>query len=148
MNLNLFHLTEEKLYSNLTRAVFIVWLFVVLILNSSYTANLSSMLTIRRLSPDITDIEMLRRSNSLVGCDHDSFVKNYLEKVLEFNTSNIKEVESNLRPEDFITDNNITLSAVFLELPYAEIFMNEHCEGYTNTKTTYSFGGFSFVSTK
>ncbi|KAF3969813.1 hypothetical protein CMV_006425 [Castanea mollissima] len=35
----------ERVYSNLTRVVVVVWLFVVLILTSSYTANLSSILT-------------------------------------------------------------------------------------------------------
>ncbi|XP_050369566.1 glutamate receptor 2.7-like [Argentina anserina] len=144
---SLFFAHREKVSSNLTRIVFLVWLSVVLILNSSYTANLSSMLTIQRLSPGITDIEMLRSSNSFVGCDRDSFVRNYLETVLNFNSSNIKEVESNLSPKDFSKD-NVTLSAVFLELPYADIFMNEHCDGYTNTKATYNFGGFSFAFQK
>ncbi|KAK3435608.1 hypothetical protein EUGRSUZ_C00260, partial [Eucalyptus grandis] len=39
----------EKLISNLSKVVVIIWLFVVLILTSSYTANLSSMLTVHQL---------------------------------------------------------------------------------------------------
>ncbi|PRQ29071.1 putative periplasmic binding protein-like I [Rosa chinensis] len=141
---SLFFAHREKIYSNLTRVVFIVWLFVVFILNSSYTANLSSMLTIQRLSPNVTDIEMLRTTNSLVGCDNDSFVRDYLENVLQL--KNIETVESNLKPDTF--SSNTRLSAVFLELPYAEVFMNDYCEGFTNTKATYSFGGFSFAFQK
>jgi ionotropic glutamate receptor len=87
---------------------------------------------------------MLKRTNSFIGCDNSSFVKNYLENVVGFNPSNFKEVGSDLTREDF---KNKSLSAVFLELPYAEAFMNENCsEGYTLTKASYSFGGFSFVS--
>ncbi|KAK9936478.1 hypothetical protein M0R45_013319 [Rubus argutus] len=143
---SLFFAHREKIYSNLTRVVFVVWLFVVLILTSSYTANLSSMLTIQRLSPNVTDIDMLKRTNSFVGCDGSSFVQNYLENVLGFNSSNFKKVGSDLTREDF---KNKSLSAVFLELPYAEAFMNENCsEGYTLTKASYSFGGFSFAFQK
>ncbi|KAB1221982.1 Glutamate receptor 2.5 [Morella rubra] len=68
----LFFAHREKVYSNFTRVVVIVWLFVVLILSSSYTASLSSMLTLQRLERGI-DIESLKSSNSPVGCDGDSF---------------------------------------------------------------------------
>ncbi|KAL6203074.1 hypothetical protein ACLB2K_026778 [Fragaria x ananassa] len=141
---SLFFAHREKVYSNLTRIVFIVWLFVVLILSSSYTANLSSMLTIQRLSSNVTDIEMLRRTNSLVGCDNDSFVRNYLENVLNFNRDAIKVIDSNYIPEEI---RQKKLSAVFLELPYAQVFMDKH-KGYTLTQPTYNFGGFSFVFQK
>ncbi|KAL6197223.1 hypothetical protein ACLB2K_032832 [Fragaria x ananassa] len=141
---SLFFAHREKVYSNLTRIVFIVWLFVVLILSSSYTANLSSMLTIRRLSPNVTDIEMLRRTNSLVGCDKDSFVRNYLENVLGFNRNAVVVIKSSCEPEEIRQKN---LSAVFLELPYAQVFMDKH-KGYTLTQPTYNFGGFSFVFQK
>lgn len=39
----------EKLKSNISKFVVGVWLFVVLILTSSYTANLSSLLTVQRI---------------------------------------------------------------------------------------------------
>ncbi|KAL6206663.1 hypothetical protein ACLB2K_023910 [Fragaria x ananassa] len=143
---SLFFAHREKVYSNLTRIVFIVWLFVVLILSSSYTANLSSMLTIRRLSPNVTDIEMLRRTNSSVGCDEDSFVRNYLENVLGFNPDAVVVINSSYEPEEIRQKN---LSAVFLELPYALVFMDKHKhKGYTLTQPTYNFGGFSFVFQK
>ncbi|KAL6201377.1 hypothetical protein ACLB2K_025091 [Fragaria x ananassa] len=141
---SLFFAHREKVYSNLTRIVFIVWLFVVLILSSSYTANLSSMLTIRRLSPNVTDIDMLRRTNSLVGCDEDSFVRNYLENVLGFNLSAVVVINRSYEPEEI---RQKKLSAVFLELPYAQVFMDNHT-GYTLTQPTYNFGGFSFVFQK
>ncbi|KAL4558497.1 hypothetical protein LXL04_036698 [Taraxacum kok-saghyz] len=42
-------ITREKLQSNLSRFVVSVWVFVVLVLTSSYTATLSSMLTIEQI---------------------------------------------------------------------------------------------------
>lgn len=72
---------EGRIDSNLTRLVVVVWLFVVLILTSSYTASPSPMLTVQPLRP-----------NPKVACDRDSFVRNYLQNVLEFKSDNILEV--------------------------------------------------------
>ena len=38
--------------SNFTRVVMVIWVFVVLILTSSYTASLTSMLTVQQLNID------------------------------------------------------------------------------------------------
>ncbi|XP_068321880.1 glutamate receptor 2.7-like [Pyrus communis] len=134
---SLFFAHKEKIYSNLTRVVVVVWLFVVLILTSSYTANLTSMLTVQRLKPNATYID----TDSKVGCDGDSFVIEYLQNVLGF--KNIIKVKSEYGyPNEF---KNKTIEAAFLELPYAEVFMNEYCEGYTATAPTYRFGGLSFI---
>ena len=47
--------------SNLSRFEVIIWVFVVLILTSSYTASLTSMLTVQQLQPTLTDV------NELIG---------------------------------------------------------------------------------
>ncbi|XP_021832533.1 glutamate receptor 2.7-like [Prunus avium] len=140
---SLFFSHREKIYSNLTRLVVVVWLFVVLILTSSYTANLSSMLTIQRLKPNLTDIEILKRTNSKIGCDGDSFVMDYLQTVLGFKLENIVNVSSEYNYTEKFKSK--TISAAFLELPYAQVFMNEYCEGYTSMAPTYRFGGLSFI---
>ncbi|XP_062014723.1 glutamate receptor 2.7-like [Rosa rugosa] len=144
---SLFFSHREKIYNNLTRVVVVMWLFVVLILTSSYTANLSSMLTIQRLKPNVTDIEMLIRTNSKVGSNRDSFVINYLEKVLNFKRENIIKTdgESNYI-EEFESKR---ISAALLELPYAKVFMNKYCKGYTATTLPfYRFGGLAFIFQK
>jgi ionotropic glutamate receptor len=53
--------------SMLGRAVLIIWLFVVLSIKSSYTANLSAILIAQHLSPTIQRIDSLVRSNSPIG---------------------------------------------------------------------------------
>ena len=140
----LFRVAGEKIYSNLTRLVIIVWLCVVLILSSSYTANLSSMLTVQKLQPNVTDIEWLKMNNLKIGCDGDSFVRTYLENVIKFKPENIVNVSSqDLYPGEFKSNN---ISAAFLELPYEKVFINKYCKDYTATIRTNRFGGLGFVS--
>ncbi|PPD81281.1 hypothetical protein GOBAR_DD21786 [Gossypium barbadense] len=89
---SIFFAHREKVYSNLTRMVVVVWLFVVLVLNSSYTASLTSMLTVKRLGPNVTESELLKRANLKIGCDGDSFVfqkgspiaKDFSRAILQF----------------------------------------------------------------
>ena len=137
------NVAEERVYSYITKMVVMIWLLVVFILNSSYTASLSSILTIQQLEPDI-DIEWLQRNDQKVGCS-DFFVCNYLENVLGFKKDNIV---SNISDEDDylkrFRDNKI--AAAFLEVPYEKVFLNKYCKEYTTIPRTYRFGGLAFVS--
>ncbi|CAN1166134.1 Glutamate receptor 3.4 [Linum perenne] len=138
---------REKVYSNLTRVVLVVWLFVVLILNSSYTANLSSMLTVLRLQPNSNDIDWLKKKNLKIGWDGNPFVKDYLQNVLNFKVENIKKVDSEYKYEREFDANNI--SAAFLEIPYQKEFINHYCRRFTAMAQPFNrFGGFGFVFQK
>lgn len=57
-----------------------VWMFAILILNSTYTASLSSRLTVQRLQPAITDVSELIKSRDVVGCQEGSFIVDFLIK--------------------------------------------------------------------
>ncbi|KAG5561805.1 hypothetical protein RHGRI_004747 [Rhododendron griersonianum] len=141
---SLFFAHREKIQSNYTKVVVVVWLFVVFVVTSSYTASLTSMLTVPRLQPTVTDIEWLRRSNATVGCDGDSFVKDYLRNVLLF--ENVIEVGNQENYPKKFKSGNIT--AAFLELPYEKVFLKEYCDEYTATGPVYRFGGFGFAFQK
>ncbi|KAG6691220.1 glutamate receptor 2.7-like [Carya illinoinensis] len=142
---SLFFAHKETLQSNLTRVVVVIWLFVVWILTSSYTANLSSILTVQRLET-VPDINWLRNSNSKIGCDNDSFVKAYLEGVIKFKSENIVTV---LKEDDYTElFESKKIAAAFLELPYEKVFINKYCKAYTSNRPTYRFGGFGFVFQK
>ncbi|PSR98616.1 Glutamate receptor 2.7 like [Actinidia chinensis var. chinensis] len=143
---SLFFAQREKIQSNYTKVVVVVWLFVVFVVTSSYTASLTSMLTLSRMQPTETDIELLRRSNAKVGCDGDSFVKDYLRNVLGFKEENIMDVgKQENYPEKFKSGN---ITAAFLELPYEKLLLEEHCDEYTATGPVYRFGGFGFAFQK
>lgn len=143
---SLFFAHKEKINSNITRVVVVVWLMVVFVLTSSYTASLSSMLTVQRLEPNVTDIEWLKVHKLNVGCDGDSFVRKYLEDVLDFKKDNIKNISSQYAyPNEFQKG---TISAAFLELPYEKVFMNRYCKKYTASNPLSRFGGLGFVFQK
>ncbi|KAI3951240.1 hypothetical protein MKW92_007099 [Papaver armeniacum] len=60
-------------FSMLGRFVMGIWLFVVLILTQSYTANLASMLTIQRSDPTYNDVNKLIGHGYNVGYQEGSF---------------------------------------------------------------------------
>ncbi|KAF5956227.1 hypothetical protein HYC85_003452 [Camellia sinensis] len=134
----------ERVHSNYTRVVVLVWLFVVLALNSSYTANLSSMLTVSRLESSVTNVEWVRRNNTKVGCDTDSFIGYYLVNNLQFKMDNLKKIHSEYDYPSELQSSNIT--PTFLELPHAKAFLLENCNGYIATELPNRFGGFGFVT--
>lgn len=134
----------EKMHSNLTRMVMVSWLLLVLILTSCYTASLSSMLTVKKLQPNVTDIEWLKRNNMKIGCDGDSFVRSFLEKVERFHPENIIHVTDEYKYDDAFQNN--TIAAAFLELPYEKVFITEYCDRYTGSTPRTRFGGLGFVS--
>ncbi|KAL5730242.1 hypothetical protein ACHQM5_003087 [Ranunculus cassubicifolius] len=142
----LFFAHKENLRSNFTKVVMVVWLFVVFVVTSSYTASLTSMLTVQRLEPTVTDIETLKRSNSPVGCDGDSFIRNYIENVLGFHPNNIVNVKSEYDYEDEFKSGRI--KAAFLELPYEKVFISRYCKNFQAAGLTYRFGGLAFVFPK
>jgi ionotropic glutamate receptor len=124
--------------------VLAVWLFLVLILTSSYTASLSAMLTVQQLQPNVTDIEWLKTNNLRVGCNGVSFIRKYLENVLNFKPENIVNVSGKDGfPKEFESKN---ISAAFLELPNEKVFLDKYCKRFTGTIRAARFGGMGFVS--
>ncbi|KAE9613558.1 hypothetical protein Lal_00016054 [Lupinus albus] len=143
---SLFFAHREKMYSNFTRLVMGAWLFLVLILNSSYTASLSSMLTVQKLKPNITSIEWLKKNNAKIGCDGDSFVSTYLVNVERFKPENIINISSeDMYPSSF---KNNSIAAAFLELPYEKVYVNTYCSRYSGSVPTTRFGGLGFMFQK
>ncbi|XP_058198548.1 glutamate receptor 2.8-like [Rhododendron vialii] len=134
---SLFLAHREKIQSNYARIVVVVWLFLALVLTQSYTANLTSMLTISRLRPKLW-------SPSKVGCDKSQFMLNYVRDVLNFKNVRLMSGEDEYLRE-FEADN---ISVAFLEIPYAKVFVNRHCKKFTIIGTTYKFGGFGFIYQK
>ncbi|KAF5949330.1 hypothetical protein HYC85_011323 [Camellia sinensis] len=68
----------ESIVSTLGCLVLILWLFVVLIINSSYTASLTSILMVQQLTSNIKGIDSLITSTNSIGVQDGSFAYNYL----------------------------------------------------------------------
>eukprot|EP00253_Pinus_taeda_P011673 PITA_11673 len=138
---------REKLVSSLSRLVLVIWLFVVLILTSSYTASLTSILTVQKLNPTVKDVESLKASGDAVGYQTSSFVAQYIQ--LELGIKNWKTYST---PEEAGLalskgPKNGGVAAIFDELPYIRIFLASQCN-YTIVGPIYRTGGFGFVFPK
>ncbi|KAF5192121.1 Glutamate receptor 2.2 [Thalictrum thalictroides] len=142
----LFFAHREPIENNLARIVVGTWLFVVLIVISSYTAILTSMFTVARLEPSMVNVEFLKKTHASVGCNGNSFIVRYLVDVVGFKKENVKRINSiDDYPSAF---QNKDIAAAFFVTLHAKVFLMKNCEGYTMTGPTYKLGGFGFVFPK
>ncbi|KAL9370376.1 hypothetical protein Peur_035516 [Populus x canadensis] len=139
----LFFSHRENTVSTLGRLVLIIWLFVVLIINSSYTASLTSILTVQQLSSTIKGIDSLITSNVQIGFQVGSFAENYLNEELSIAKTRLVALGS---PEEYADAlKNGTVAAVVDERPYVDLFLSEHCEfSIIGQEFTRSGWGFAF----
>ncbi|XP_031255207.1 glutamate receptor 2.8-like [Pistacia vera] len=136
---------RERLKNNLSKFVLIIWIFVVLILTQSYTASLTSMLTVQRLRPSFDDVKEIRARGYLVGYPKDSFVKDFLINQLNLNESNLKGYEY---PKDYDEAlSNQSVAAIFDEIPFIKLFLEKanYCSKYMMVGPTYRTGGLGFA---
>ncbi|KAG2706238.1 hypothetical protein I3760_05G095000 [Carya illinoinensis] len=139
----MFFAHRENTVSTLGRIVLIIWLFVVLIINSSYTASLTSILTAQQLSSPITGIDALVTSNEPIGFQVGSFAENYLTDELNIPKSRLVALGS---PEECaVALERGTVAAVVDEQPYMELFLSDHCRfSVRGQEFTKSGWGFAF----
>ncbi|XP_047336098.1 glutamate receptor 2.8-like [Impatiens glandulifera] len=142
----LFSAQGDRIHSNLSKMATAVWIFMALVITQSYTANLSSMLTVPRLEPTLVDVEILRQGREMVGCTRKSFVRNYLTKVLKFEEKYIRNFTTH---EDIARAlKNKEIAAVFLEVPIARLFLSRYCKSFMEAGPTHQIGGYGFVFPK
>eukprot|EP00253_Pinus_taeda_P033447 PITA_33447 len=134
-----------KLVSNLSRSVLLIWLFVVLILTSSYTASLTSILTAQKLIHRIKNVESLRDSGAPVGYQEHTFVGEYLRDQLHIAKESLKTFSSAEEAGEALS--NGTVAAIFDEIPYIRIFLASQCN-YAMVGPIYATRGFGFVFPK
>ncbi|KAF3961756.1 hypothetical protein CMV_013659 [Castanea mollissima] len=138
---------REKVVNNWSRFVLIIWIFVVLILTQSYTASLTSILTVQRLQPTFVDVKEIKNNGYFVGYLHHSFVEELLIKQLDFHKSQLKPY---LTYEEFPEalskgTHNGGVAAIFDEIPYIKLFLAKYCSRYTMVGPTYKTDGFGFA---
>ncbi|KAL8168312.1 hypothetical protein V2J09_009811 [Rumex salicifolius] len=142
----LFFSHRENTVSTLGRMVLILWLFVVLIINSSYTASLTSILTVQQLSSPIKGIDSLRTGNDPIGYQQGSFARNYLQQELGIHESRLVALNS----ADDYADALIKgpkhggVVAVVDERAYVELFLSTRCE-FTIVGQEFTKNGWGFA---
>ncbi|KAF8013243.1 hypothetical protein BT93_I1180 [Corymbia citriodora subsp. variegata] len=139
----MFFAHRENTVSTLGRMVLIIWLFVVLIINSSYTASLTSILTVQQLSSPIRGIDSLIISNSPIGFQVGSFAENYMVEELNIPKSRLIKLGS---PEEYASALETgRVAAVVDEQPYIDLFLSNHCKfSIRGQEFTKSGWGFAF----
>lgn len=139
---------RENTVSTLGRLVLIIWLFVVLIINSSYTASLTSILTVQQLTSRIEGIDTLIASTEPIGIQDGSFAWNYLIQELNIAESRLVKLKSQDEYASALQlgPNGGGVAAIVDELPYIELFLSStNCKFRTvGSEFTKSGWGFAF----
>ncbi|KAH7294358.1 hypothetical protein KP509_28G068100 [Ceratopteris richardii] len=146
----LFFAHREKTNSFLGRFVVIIWLFVVLIITSSYTASLTSILTVQQLSPSMLGIHSLLVSDAPIGYQLGSFVKEYLidlgikpERLVPLYSKAMYAKALRLGPD------NGGVAAIVDELPYVQLFLaSEATDEFTTAGQEFTKSGWAFAFPK
>ena len=133
--------------SNLARFVVIVWVFVLLILTQSYTASLTSLLTVQQLQPTVIDVNQLIKSGEYVGYQQGSFVLGIL-KGMGFDETKLKVYNSTEECDELLSKGSANggIAAAIDEIPYMKLFLGNYCSKYTMLESIYKTDGFGFVS--
>ncbi|CAJ1973124.1 unnamed protein product [Sphenostylis stenocarpa] len=143
----LFFSHRENTMSALGRFVMLIWLFVVLILTSSYTASLTSILTVQQLSSPISGIDSLKASDDPIGFQVGSFAEHYLIQDIGISKSRLFALGS---PEEYAKALQLGpkrggVAAIVDERPYVEIFLSSQCTfRIVGQEFTRSGWGFAF----
>ncbi|KAJ0567302.1 putative ionotropic glutamate receptor [Helianthus annuus] len=123
-----FHIVEEKLVSNLSRCVMFVWLIVVLVLISSYTATLTSLLTVEQFE--------IASKGGTVGFHGGSFFGGVT-------VNNTNFTDSKQRPYYYLRH------AIVDEVPYIKMFLGKYSNGdYAMVSSEPVTSGFAFIFSK
>lgn len=141
----LFFAHRENTVTTLGRVVLIIWLFVVLIISSSYTANLTSILTVQQLYSPIKGIQTLKENDDPIGYQVGSFAEHYLNVELGIPESRLVPLGT---PEAYFEalqrgPKKEGVGAVVDERPYIELFLSSQCKfrivGQEFTKSGWGF---------
>ncbi|XP_010521873.1 PREDICTED: glutamate receptor 2.7-like [Tarenaya hassleriana] len=136
---------KERVVNNLARFVVILWCFVVLVLTQSYTASLTSLLTVQKLQPTVTNVNQLIKNGDYVGYQKGSFLLGIL-KNLGFDESKLRPLDSPDEVDELFSKGRI--AALFNEVPYLKIIRSQYCTKYTMVEPSFKTAGFGFVFPK
>ncbi|XP_038884567.1 glutamate receptor 2.5-like [Benincasa hispida] len=142
----IFYMHREPVKNGLARLVLGPWLFAILVVTASFTASLTSMMTISWSRPLVPDVDTLKQMGATVGCNTNSFICNYLYETLQFDPTKIKKINSlNEYPNAF---ENGSIKAAFFISPHAKVFLAKYCKGYTRGVSSFKLTGIGFALAK
>ncbi|CAL5197393.1 unnamed protein product [Lathyrus oleraceus] len=142
----MFFAHRENTVSTLGRFVLLIWLFVVLIINSSYTASLTSILTVQQLSSPIKGIESLVNMKEPIGYLQGSFARSYLIDEIGIHESRLVPLKT---PEETAKalekgPQKGGVAAYINERAYIELFLSSRCD-FTIVGQEFTKNGWGFA---
>ncbi|KAM2150186.1 hypothetical protein ACFX1R_044799 [Malus domestica] len=140
---------RETVISNLARFVVIVWVFVVLVLTQSYTASLTSLLTVQQLQPTFTNLSVLIKNKEYIGYINGSFVRELLIQN-GVDPSQLRPYNSSAQCNEFLANGGAKggIAAAIDETPNMKLFLAKYCSTYTMIGPIFKTDGFGFVFPK
>lgn len=120
---------------------------MVLVLNSSYIASLTSILTVQQLSSPVKGIESLVTSNEPIGYMRGSFALTYLTDELSIHRSRLVPFDSPEQYDEALKagPSGGGVAAVVDERAYLELFLSTRCQ-YSIIGQEFTKMGWGFVS--
>ncbi|KAJ0253029.1 Glutamate receptor 1.2 [Hirschfeldia incana] len=129
---------REKLQHNLSRFVVTVWVFAVLILTTSYTATLTSMMTVQQIR--------FNSNKDFVGHLSGSLIANMALTSPRFRPTNTKGLNTSADYAEALLNN--TVSFIVDELPYLKVLLGENLGKFLMIKAQCNTNGFGFMFQK
>uniref|UniRef100_A0A0D6QS63 Glutamate receptor n=1 Tax=Araucaria cunninghamii TaxID=56994 RepID=A0A0D6QS63_ARACU len=140
---------REDVKSALGKGIVAAWLFTALILNNSYTAHLTSILTVEKLVPTLTSMDSLTTSNIKVGYLNGSFTRNYLINDLRIPKERLVALKN---PSDYVEKliKEKVVGAIVDETPYIQVVKTLYpCANFAIVDRGYfETGGFGYFFRK
>ena len=117
-------------------------------LTQSYTASLSSLLTVQQLHHTVTNVNELIRKGEYVGYQENSFVPGIL-KHIGFDESKLLVYSSPEERDELFSKGSwkggIAEERLMKFHIYMKLFLSKYCSKYTMVEPTFKTGGFGFV---
>ncbi|KAL9445389.1 hypothetical protein AB3S75_018393 [Citrus x aurantiifolia] len=141
---------RELVVRDSSKFVLVIWLWLAFILMQSYTASLSSILTVDQLEPTFADLKKLRTESHFVGFQNGSFVEDFLVKQLNFSSNQTRPLINIGEYKEALSNGSRKggVSAIFEEIPYIKVFLKKYSSKYTTAGPIYRTDGLGFAFAK
>ncbi|QHO50376.1 hypothetical protein HN51_002202 [Arachis hypogaea] len=138
---------RESVGKNCSKFVLVVWLILGFVLMQSYTANLSSMLTVDQLQQNYPSVDDLRTNGDNIGYPTDSYLSEVLVDKFKFDKSRLKNLT---KMEDYqkALDKGTPkggVDVIFEEIPYIKMFLKKYGSKYNMVGPHYRTDGLGFA---
>ncbi|XP_028773669.1 glutamate receptor 2.9-like [Neltuma alba] len=144
-------LPEKVLVKNCSKFVLVMWLILAFVLMQSYTASLSSMLTVHQLQPRyLSEYDVITDPNINVGHHCNSFIGGLLIDGLKIDRSRVKNYPDIKEYKEALDKGSLKggVDAILDHISHVKVFLKQYGSDYAMVDTRHRIGGFAFAFPK